>query len=52
MAQLLGIAYLRYIVQIEPLASTPVSDLTARVIPVLDTHFGTPDALPKRKRSN
>lgn len=52
MAQLLGIAYLRFILQIEPLASTPVADLTARVILVLDPHFETPDAVPKRKRRN
>lgn len=41
MAQLLGIAFLRHILQVEPLASTPVSELTTRVVPVLDMHFGT-----------
>ena len=43
MAQLLGIAYLRYILQVEPLASTPVAELATRVTPVLDTHLGVAD---------
>jgi AcrR family transcriptional regulator len=49
MAQLLGIAYLRYILQVEPLASTPVSELVERVVPILDNHFGVADPTPSPK---
>jgi AcrR family transcriptional regulator len=50
MSQLLGIAYLRYILQVEPLASTPVSEVIARVIPVLDLHLGSGRLSPNHKR--
>ena len=40
MAQLLGISYLRHILRVEPIASTPTDDLVARVAPVIATHFG------------
>lgn len=50
MAQLLGIALLRYILQVEPLASTPVSELADRVAPVLDIHLGSANAPPNLKR--
>lgn len=49
MAQLLGVAYLRYILQVEPIASTPVAELTARVIPVLNAHLQVPESPPNRK---
>ena len=39
MAQLLGIAYLRHILRVEPIASTPLDELTARVAPVIDAHM-------------
>ena len=40
MAQLLGIAYLRHILSVEPIASTPIDELTARVAPVISAHLG------------
>ncbi len=39
MAQLLGIAYLRYILEVEPVASHPVDELVARVAPVVTVHL-------------
>jgi AcrR family transcriptional regulator len=39
MSQLLGIAYLRHILRVEPIASTPVDDLIARVAPALTAHL-------------
>ena len=41
MAQLLGIAYLRHILQVEPVASTPVEELIRRVAPVITSHLNT-----------
>lgn len=35
MAQLLGIAYLRHILQVEPIASTPVEELIRQVAPAI-----------------
>lgn len=35
MAQLLGIAYLRHILQVEPIASTPVEELIKQVAPAI-----------------
>jgi AcrR family transcriptional regulator len=52
MSQLLGIAYLRYILQVEPLASTPVFVVIARVIPVLDMHLSAHHPTPNHKREN
>jgi AcrR family transcriptional regulator len=42
MSQLLGIAYLRHILRVEPIASTPVEDLIARVAPALTAHLVGP----------
>ncbi|GAB2449523.1 TetR family transcriptional regulator [Nocardia tengchongensis] len=42
MGQLLGIAYLRHILRVEPLASEPVDNLVARVSPVITGHL-TPE---------
>jgi hypothetical protein len=42
MSQLLGIAYLRHILRVEPIASTPVADLIARVAPALTAHLVGP----------
>lgn len=42
MSQLLGIAYLRHILRVEPLASTPVDELINRVAPVISSHFMCP----------
>jgi AcrR family transcriptional regulator len=39
MAQLLGIAYLRHILRVEPIASTPVEELVARMAPVIAAHL-------------
>ena len=39
MAQLLGIAYLRHILAVEPIASTPVEELINRVAPVVSRHL-------------
>jgi AcrR family transcriptional regulator len=39
MGQLLGIAYLRHILRVEPIASTPVEDLINRVTPVITAHL-------------
>jgi len=39
MGQLLGIAYLRHILRVEPIASTPVGDLIERVAPVVTAHL-------------
>lgn len=43
MAQLLGIAYLRHILCVEPIASTPIEELVARVVPVISAHLGAFD---------
>ena len=42
MSQLLGIAYLRHILRVEPIASTNVEDLIARVAPALTAHLVGP----------
>jgi AcrR family transcriptional regulator len=39
MSQLLGIAYLRHILRVEPIASTPMDELVARVAPVITDHL-------------
>jgi AcrR family transcriptional regulator len=39
MAQLLGIAYLRHVLRIEPLASEPAEELIARAIPAVRAHL-------------
>jgi AcrR family transcriptional regulator len=39
MSQLLGIAYLRHILQVEPIASTPVDELIRRLAPVITSHL-------------
>jgi AcrR family transcriptional regulator len=42
-AQLVGTAILRYIICVEPLASTPVEEIAARLTPVVQSHLtGTP----------
>jgi AcrR family transcriptional regulator len=40
MAQLLGVAYLRHILRIEPLASASPEELVARVAPAVRIHLG------------
>jgi AcrR family transcriptional regulator len=42
MAQLLGIAYLRHVLRVDPIASTPVDELVARVTPVVTAHLTGP----------
>jgi AcrR family transcriptional regulator len=42
MSQLLGIAYLRHILRVEPIASTPVEELIARVAPAVTAHLVGP----------
>lgn len=39
MSQLLGIAYLRHILKVDPVASTPVDELVERVGPVISRHL-------------
>jgi AcrR family transcriptional regulator len=39
MSQLLGIAYLRHILRVEPLASTPVDKLIERIAPIVTRHL-------------
>jgi AcrR family transcriptional regulator len=39
MSQLLGIAYLRYALRVDPVASTPMEELVARVTPVIQAHL-------------
>jgi AcrR family transcriptional regulator len=39
MAQLLGIAYLRYVLRVDPLASASMEELVARVTPVIELHL-------------
>ena len=39
MAQLLGIAYLRHVLQVEPIASAPLDELIARVTPIITAHL-------------
>lgn len=39
MAQLLGIAYLRYVLRVDPVASAPADELIARVTPVIEAHI-------------
>ncbi|ONM46230.1 TetR family transcriptional regulator [Nocardia donostiensis] len=41
MAQLLGIAYLRYILRVEPIASADLGELTSRIAPIVNAHLGT-----------
>lgn len=40
-AHLLGVAIVRHLLQLEPLASTPAADLAARLGPALDRELGT-----------
>jgi AcrR family transcriptional regulator len=42
MSQLLGIAYLRHILRVDPIASTPVEELIARVAPAVTAHLVGP----------
>ena len=39
MSQLLGIAYLRHILRVEPVASTPVDELVERIAPIVSRHL-------------
>ncbi|WP_297601655.1 TetR family transcriptional regulator [Mycobacterium sp.] len=39
MGQLLGIAYLRHVLQVEPIASASVDELIARVTPIVTAHL-------------
>lgn len=41
MAQLLGIAYLRHILKVEPVASTPVDELIKRTAPIISRHLSS-----------
>jgi AcrR family transcriptional regulator len=51
MGQLLGIAYLRHILEIEPIASQPVDEIIARVAPVITAHLNPqPHSTGDRKR--
>jgi hypothetical protein len=39
MPQLLGIAFLRYILQVDPIATQPIRELIARVAPIITAHL-------------
>ncbi|MBE1547631.1 AcrR family transcriptional regulator [Mycobacterium sp. OAS707] len=39
MSQLLGIAYLRHILRVEPVASTPMEELIERIAPIVSRHL-------------
>ncbi len=39
MGQLLGIAYLRHVLHVEPIASAPLDELVARVAPIVTAHL-------------
>jgi AcrR family transcriptional regulator len=39
MSQLLGVAYLRHILRVEPVASTPVGELIERIAPIVSQHL-------------
>jgi AcrR family transcriptional regulator len=39
MAQLLGVSYLRHILKVEPVASTPVDELIKRIAPIVSRHL-------------
>ncbi|MGH3562475.1 MAG: TetR/AcrR family transcriptional regulator, partial [Mycobacterium sp.] len=41
MAQLLGVALLRYILKVEPIATEPAKDLIVRITPVIRAHLNT-----------
>jgi AcrR family transcriptional regulator len=41
MSQLLGIAYLRHILKVEPIASAPLEELIRRVAPVISAHLNS-----------
>jgi AcrR family transcriptional regulator len=38
-AQMIGVAFLRYVIRLEPLASAPVEDLVARLAPTLQAYL-------------
>lgn len=39
MAQLVGVAYLRHVLHVEPIASAPLDDLVSRITPVVTAHL-------------
>jgi AcrR family transcriptional regulator len=39
MSQLLGVAYLRHILRVEPVVSTPVDELIERIAPIVSRHL-------------
>lgn len=41
-AQLVGIAMLRYVIKVEPLASAPPDQIIKRVAPVIQSHLAGP----------
>ncbi|WP_456085459.1 TetR/AcrR family transcriptional regulator [Mycobacterium pinniadriaticum] len=47
-AQLLGVALLRYILKIEPIASEPMDGLIERLTPTVSAHLGGPSGVPAR----
>jgi len=42
LSQLLGLAMLRHVLQVEPIASAPVEQVVARIAPTLDGYLRTP----------
>jgi hypothetical protein len=43
-SQLVGAALLRYVLEVEPLASLPAEDLVALLVPAVRTHLVGPGA--------
>jgi hypothetical protein len=41
-SQLLGLAIARYVLRLEPVASTPASEVVARIAPTLQRYLETP----------
>ena len=50
MAQLLGVALLRHILKVEPVASEPADELIARLTPVIRAHLHDPSGIDQRDR--
>jgi len=50
-SQLIGVAMLRYVVKVEPLASAPAADVAAWVGPTLQRYFTEPTATRSNGRT-
>lgn len=48
-AQMIGVAMLRYVLRVEPLASLPTEELVARLTPALEAHLFGPPVVDDRR---